>query len=74
MYGHSGNVEHSPQEEEFVTSGQVVQVWSYQRTKPIYQLEWNIDSILKVKYNPSDPNLLAASCSDRSLLLYDLRG
>ena len=67
-------MEHSPQEEEFVTSGQVVQVWSYQRTKPIYQLEWNVDSILKAKYNPSDPNLLAASCSDRSLLLYDLRG
>ena len=69
-----GNVEHSFHNQEFATSGQVVQIWSYERTKPIYQLEWNVDSILKVKYNPSDPNLLCASCSDRSLILYDLRG
>ena len=69
-----GNVDHSPAEDEFVSSGQVVQVWSYQRSKPIYQLEWNVDSILKVKYNPSDANILCASCSDRSLIMYDLRG
>ena len=51
-----------------------MQIWSYQRTKPIYQLEWNIDSILKVKYNPSEPNILCATCIDRSIILYDLRG
>ena len=33
-----GNVDHSPQENEFATAGQVVQIWSYERTKPIYQL------------------------------------
>ena len=51
-----------------------MQVWSYQRSKPIYQLEWNVDSILKVKYSPSDPNVLCGTCSDRSILIYDLRG
>jgi len=48
-----GNVDHSPKSNEFVTSGQIVQVWSYERTKPIYKLEWNIDTIFKVRYNPS---------------------
>ena len=33
-----GNVDHSPKEAEFVTAGQIVQVWSYERTKPIYKL------------------------------------
>lgn len=49
-------------------------MWSYERTKPIYQLEWNLDTILKVKYNPSDSNILCATCIDRSVILYDLRG
>lgn len=69
-----GNVEHSLGGEEFATSGQVVQVWSYQRSKPVQQLEWNVDSILKVRYSPSDPNVLCGTCSDRSILVYDLRG
>lgn len=69
-----GNVDHSPKESEFVTAGQIVQVWSYERTKPIYKLEWNVDSIFKVKYNPSEPNIICATGIDRSVILYDLRG
>lgn len=49
-------------------------MWSYERTKPIYQLEWNVDSILKVRYNPADGNMLCGTCADRSVLIYDLRG
>ena len=49
-------------------------MWSYQRSKPVQQLEWNVDSILKVRYSPSDPNVLCGTCSDRSILVYDLRG
>lgn len=33
-----------------------------------------MDSIIKVKYNPSEPNILCATCIDRSIILYDLRG
>ena len=33
-----GNVDHSSSENLFVTSGQIVQVWSYERTKPIQKL------------------------------------
>lgn len=67
-------MDHSLGAPEFATSGQVVQIWTYERSHPVYLLEWNIDSILKVKYNPSDPNILAATCIDRSLILYDVRG
>lgn len=69
----TNNVDHSPMEMEFVTSGDLVQVWSYERSKPIYEFQWNVDSILKVKYNPSEHNIVLGSCSDRSLILYDLR-
>lgn len=69
-----GNVEHSPCANEFATSGQVVQIWSYERSKPIYELEWNVDTILKIKYNPSEPNILCGTGIDRSVILYDLRG
>ncbi len=57
-----------------MTAGQIVQVWSYERTKPIYKLEWNIDSIFRVRYNCSEPNIICATGIDRSVILYDLRG
>ena len=33
-----GNVDHCPKGNEFVTSGQIVQVWSYERSKAIHKL------------------------------------
>lgn len=47
------NVDHSWDKAEFATSGELVQIWSYERSKPIYKLPWGCESVLKVKYNPS---------------------
>ncbi|KRX08346.1 WD40-repeat-containing domain [Pseudocohnilembus persalinus] len=69
-----GNVDHSWKADEFATSGNVVQIWNYNRTNPVQKFQWGADSILKVKYNPSQPNLVAATGIDRSIVLYDLRG
>lgn len=51
-----------------------MQVWNYNRTKPVYKFQWGADSILNIKYNPSQPNILAATGIDRSIVLYDIRG
>ena len=69
------NVDHSYSNEEvFATSGQIVQIWNYQRSIPVSTFEWGADSILKVKFNPSEVNLIASTGIDRSVVLYDLRG
>jgi WD repeat and SOF domain-containing protein 1 len=33
-----------------------------------------VDTVSKVKFNPTETNLLAGVCQDRSMILYDLRG
>jgi len=33
-----------------------------------------MDTVIKVKYNPSQHNLLAGTGIDRSVVLYDVRG
>ncbi|KAL4477426.1 hypothetical protein ABPG74_002576 [Tetrahymena malaccensis] len=69
-----GNVDHCWKGDNFVTSGGVVQVWNYERSKPVQSFEWGIDTVLKVKYNPSQFNLIAGTGIDRSVVLYDTRG
>lgn len=62
-------------ENTFATAGAVVQVWNYERSTPLQQFKtWDVDTISKLKFNPSETNLLASVCNDRSLIFYDLRG
>ena len=51
---------------------------------PVEEFEWGSESVLQVKFNPSEGDLLAATGLivfklfvlgiDRSIVLYDLRG
>ena len=69
------NCDHSYQEDIFATSGSVVQLWSYERSTPTQTFEsWDCDTVTKLKFNPSETNLLASVCNDRSLIFYDIRG
>jgi WD repeat and SOF domain-containing protein 1 len=69
------NIDHSYSDDIFATSGAVVQVWSYERSSPIHSFEsWEVDTVTKLKFNPSETNILAAVCADRSICFYDLRG
>ena len=38
----------------FVTGGSVVQVWNCTRSHPISTFDWGIDSVIKVRFNPSE--------------------
>ena len=69
------NCDHSYADDVFATAGGVVQVWSYERSAPIQSFDtWDIDTVTKLKYNPSETSLLASVCNDRSLIFYDTRG
>jgi len=68
------SIDHHFSERRFATSGQVLQIWSYERSLPIQTYDWGIDSILKVKFNPAEPNLVGCVGLDRSITLYDIRG
>lgn len=58
----------------FVTGGQVVQLWSQERSNPIQSWNWGIDTVSKVKFNPTEANLIACTSMDRGIYLYDIRG
>lgn len=66
------NVDHSSLN-CFATGGQIVQVWDYNRTKPILRFEWGVDTVSCVKYSPSDSNMLCGTAMDRTVILYDVR-
>ena len=38
----------------FATGGGIVQVWNYERSHPIESFDWGIDSVIKVRFNPSE--------------------
>ncbi|KAK2161137.1 hypothetical protein NP493_1602g00015 [Ridgeia piscesae] len=65
---------HHWSENKFATCGQQVDIWDEQRSEPIRSFTWGVDSVGSVKFNPVEMNLLGATASDRSIILYDMRG
>lgn len=46
-------LDHSYADDLFVTAGSVVQLWNYERSAPLQTFEWGIDTVTKIKFNPS---------------------
>uniref|UniRef100_A0A7N0TIW4 Sof1-like protein domain-containing protein n=1 Tax=Kalanchoe fedtschenkoi TaxID=63787 RepID=A0A7N0TIW4_KALFE len=57
----------------FATAGAKVDIWDQNRSQPVNSFGWGSDTIISVRFDPGDPNVLATSGSDRSIALYDLR-
>ncbi|OAF68698.1 hypothetical protein A3Q56_03570 [Intoshia linei] len=57
----------------FLTSGDKIDVWVDDRSVPTNSLKWGCDSINCSKFNPIETNIIASTCSDNSIILYDLR-
>ncbi len=67
--------DHSYSDNLFATAGQVVKIWNYERSSPLLSFDtWNVETVYKLKFNPTETNLIAAVCGDRSLCFYDIRG
>ncbi|KAF3336702.1 DDB1- and CUL4-associated factor 13 isoform X1 [Carex littledalei] len=66
-------VDHQWDTSIFATAGAQVDIWDHNRSEPISTFQWGNDSVISVRFNPGEPNLLATSSSDRGIILYDLR-
>jgi WD repeat and SOF domain-containing protein 1 len=66
-------VSHHRFDRNFATASSVVEIWDWERQKPISTLQWGYDTIHTVKFNQSETSVLASSGGDRTLILYDLR-
>ena len=67
-------IDHSFGENLFASAGSCVQLWNYERSVPLQTFEWEaVDSITKLKFNPSQHHVLGAVGTDRSICLYDIR-
>eukprot|EP01100_Stratorugosa_tubuloviscum_P015566 TRINITY_DN902_c0_g1_i2.p1 TRINITY_DN902_c0_g1~~TRINITY_DN902_c0_g1_i2.p1 ORF type:complete len:452 (+),score=191.58 TRINITY_DN902_c0_g1_i2:86-1441(+) len=54
-------------------AGSLLQIWDITRAEPITSLEYTDDTVVHVRFNPSERNLLAASASDCTIGLADVR-
>lgn len=66
-------VDHQWNGDLFATAGAQVDIWNHNRSQPVNSFKWGTDSVISVRFNPGEPNLLVTSASDRSIMLYDLR-
>ena len=66
-------IDHHRQQSQFATSGVQVDIWDHERADPVHSFQWGADSVLTVKYNPIDVNVLLSTAADRSIVLYDVR-
>ncbi|KAH9619889.1 hypothetical protein KSS87_006515 [Heliosperma pusillum] len=57
----------------FATAGAQLDIWDHNRSQPVNSFQWGVDTVMSVRFNPGEPNLLASSGSDRSIAIYDLR-
>lgn len=66
-------VDHHRKKKMFVSCGDTVDIWDPNRPQPIHSFQWGADSILSVKCNYVDTDVIASTGSDRSVVLYDIR-
>lgn len=67
-------IDHHQRDTMFATCGEQVDIWNENRSNPIRSFTWGVDTIHSVKFNPIETQLLASTASDRSIILYDMRG
>lgn len=69
-----GAIDHHWEKPMFVTTGDTVDVWDYNRSAPLSSFEWGCERVITARFNPAEPALIASTAVDRSIGLYDLRG
>ncbi|KAJ8918973.1 hypothetical protein NQ315_016877 [Exocentrus adspersus] len=66
-------ISHHRKKPMFATAGEICQIWEESRNEPIRTIQWGVDSLHDIVFNPIETHLLAACASDRSVILYDMR-
>ncbi|KAF4352007.1 uncharacterized protein LOC115699717 [Cannabis sativa] len=66
-------VDHQWNGDRFATAGAGVHIWNHNKSVPEKIFEWGTDTVISVRFNPGEPNVLATTATDRGIVLYDLR-
>jgi len=69
------SIDHHWTDPVFVTASNIVQIWDESKTAPISNLTFptSTETITSVRFNLSEPSVLASIGSDRTFTLYDIR-
>lgn len=67
------SMDHHYNKSIIATCGEKLQLYEESRVDPIQSYVWGVDTIYSVKFNPVETDILAATASDRSITLYDIR-
>eukprot|EP01112_Ceratiomyxa_fruticulosa_P008827 TRINITY_DN2287_c0_g1_i1.p1 TRINITY_DN2287_c0_g1~~TRINITY_DN2287_c0_g1_i1.p1 ORF type:complete len:474 (+),score=88.38 TRINITY_DN2287_c0_g1_i1:60-1424(+) len=68
------DIDYSKSGDYFATSGaNSVHLWDFNRSEPVHSIQWGVDSVLKVRWNPVETEIFASCMSDRAIILYDSR-
>ncbi|KAI9348552.1 WD40-repeat-containing domain protein [Obelidium mucronatum] len=74
LFQHSfTGVSHHRSNPLFATSGTQIDIWDHTSSEPTQSMSWGAETILTVKFNQTETNILASSGTDRTVTLYDLR-
>ncbi|KAJ4874129.1 DDB1- and CUL4-associated factor 13 [Raphanus sativus] len=59
--------------ELFATAGAQIDIWNHNRSQPVHSFKPGNDSVISVRFNPGEPDILAVSSNDRRMIIYDIR-
>ncbi|KAG1363408.1 DDB1- and CUL4-associated factor 13 [Cocos nucifera] len=48
----------------FATAGAQVDIWDHDRSEPVNTFEWGKDTVISVRFNPGEPDVLATSARE----------
>ncbi|KAB5515803.1 hypothetical protein DKX38_026451 [Salix brachista] len=60
-------VDHQWNGDLFATAGAQVDIWNHNRSQPVNSFKWGTDSVISVRFNPGEPNLLVTSARSKQL-------
>ncbi|KAF3434279.1 hypothetical protein FNV43_RR25382 [Rhamnella rubrinervis] len=66
-------VDHQWDDDRFATGGPGVHIWNLNKSTPEKSFEGGTDTVISVRFNPAERNVLATSANDRRITLYDVR-
>ncbi|KAI0297021.1 WD40 repeat-like protein [Multifurca ochricompacta] len=69
------SIDHHSMDPIFATSSTLVQIWDETKSAPVMDITFSTsaESVTRVRFNPSEPSVLASIGSDRTFILYDIR-
>ncbi len=53
------SIDHHWAKPMFVTAGDTVDVWDYNRSAPLSSFEWGCERVITARFNPAEPALIA---------------